>query len=116
LQKGGRMLKMVIVVNSSIKMGCGKMAAQVAHAAVECAFTSYRKNEWMEEGQKKVVLKAPEKEIMKIEREAEEMGINVVMIKDAGLTQLEPGTLTTMALGPDKEEKLDELTGHLPLR
>jgi len=112
---------MVIVVNSSIKMGCGKMAAQVAHAAVECAFTSYRKNEdifqkWMEEGQKKVVLKAPEKEIMKIEREAEEMGINVVMIKDAGLTQLEPGTLTTMALGPDKEEKLDELTGHLPLR
>ncbi len=115
------MLKMVIVVNSSIKMGCGKMAAQVAHAAVECAFTSYRKNEdifqkWMEEGQKKVVLKAPEKEIMKIEREAEEMGINVVMIKDAGLTQLEPGTLTTMALGPDKEEKLDELTGHLPLR
>jgi len=39
-----------------------------------------------------------------------------VTIKDAGLTQLEPGTLTAMALGPDKEEKLDELTGHLPLR
>ena len=115
------MLKMVIVVNSSIKMGCGKMAAQVAHAAVECSLTSYKLrekifNQWMKEGQKKVVLKASQKEILKIEREAKEMGIITVVIKDAGLTQLEPGTLTAMAMGPDEEEKLDELTGHLPLR
>ena len=115
------MLKMVIVVNSSIKMGCGKMAAQVAHAAVECSFAAHKRNpalfqKWMDEGQKKVVLKAPYKEIMKIEADARALGITVVTIKDAGLTQLEPGTLTAMALGPDKEEKLDELTGHLPLR
>jgi len=115
------MLKMVIVVNSSIKMGCGKMAAQVAHAAVESSFALYQRNpevflRWMKEGQKKVVVKAPEKEIMKIEREAREMDINVAVIKDAGLTQLQPGTMTAMALGPDDEDKLDELTGHLPLR
>ena len=70
----------------------------------------------MKEGQKKVVLKASQKEILKIEREAKEMGIITIVIKDAGLTQLEPGTLTAMAMGPDEEEKLDELTGHLPLR
>ena len=115
------MLKMVIVVNSSIKMGCGKMAAQVAHAAVECSFIAHRLNEkmfnkWMKEGQKKVVLKASQEEIIEIEKKARKIGIIVATIKDAGLTQLEPGTLTAMAMGPDEEEKLDELTGHLPLR
>ena len=31
---------------------------------------------------------------------------------DAGRTQLEPNTLTVIALGPDHEERIDKITGR----
>lgn len=114
------MLKMVIVVNDDVEMSCGKMAVQVAHASVDCAFKLYKKNsallkKWIREGQKKVVLKADEQEIFKIEEKAKSMGILFSIIKDAGLTELEPGTLTAIAMiGEEKE--IDKITGYLPLK
>ena len=115
------MLKMAIIVNESIEMSCGKMAAQVAHAAVECAFKAYKEKrsvvkKWMKEGQKKVVLKAEEEEILLLEKKASLHGITTAIIRDAGLTELQPGTLTTLAIGPEEEEKIDKITGHLPLK
>ncbi|KAA0002713.1 MAG: peptidyl-tRNA hydrolase [Thermoplasmata archaeon] len=114
------MYKMVILTND-IPMSPGKLAAQVAHAAVECALKAAQKNprifqKWMEEGQKKVVLKADEEEIFKIQREARSKKICTSLIKDAGMTELEPGTLTALAIGPAEEEKIDAITAHLPLR
>ncbi len=114
------MLKMVIVVNK-IEMSCGKLAAQVAHAAVDCALKSLKKRpylvkKWLEEGQKKIVLEAPEKEIMELEKKAKSQGLITTLIRDAGLTELEPGTVTALAIGPDEEKKLDKVTGQLPLK
>mgnify|MGYP000235729913 CR=1 FL=1 len=111
---------MVIVVNK-IDMSCGKMAVQVAHAAVDCSLRAWRKRrrmakQWLKEGQKKVVLEADEEEILMLEKKAKEMGILTSLIRDAGLTELEPGTLTALAIGPDEEEKIDKITGHLPLK
>ena len=115
------MLKMAIVINDSIEMSCGKTAAQAAHAAVECAFKAYAKKpsivkKWLEEGQKKVVLKAEEEEIIKLESKARSLGLTTAIIRDAGLTELEPGTLTALAIGPGEEDKVDKITGHLPLK
>jgi PTH2 family peptidyl-tRNA hydrolase len=37
------------------------------------------------------------------------------MITDAGKTVVAPGTKTCIALGPDEEEKIDEITSSLKL-
>jgi len=114
------MYKMAIITND-IEMSCGKLAAQTAHAAVEAALLAYRKKrrilkKWRAEGAKKVVLKAGEEEMLSLEEKARENGIITAIIRDAGLTELQPGTLTAIAIGPDEEEKIDAITGHLPLR
>ncbi|MEM1514004.1 MAG: peptidyl-tRNA hydrolase Pth2 [Candidatus Thermoplasmatota archaeon] len=114
------MLKMVIVVNK-IEMSPGKMAAQVAHAAVDCAIKAWKKDKakvkkWMEEGQKKVVLEASEEEIIQLQKKASKEKIFNSLIRDAGLTELKEGTLTALAIGPDEEERIDKITGHLPLK
>jgi len=114
------MLKMVIVVNK-IDMSPGKMAAQVAHAAVDCAIKAWKKNKkiverWIEEGQKKVVLEASEEEILSLQKKASREKIFNSIIRDAGLTELKEGTLTALAIGPEEEEKIDKITGHLPLK
>ena len=113
------MLKMVIVVNE-IEMSCGKLAAQVAHAAVDCTLRAMKKKpelvkKWLEEGQKKVVLKANEEEIYEIEKKAKAMKLTTSIIKDAGLTELKPGTLTALAIFGE-EKKIDKITGRLPLK
>ncbi|MCD6572513.1 MAG: peptidyl-tRNA hydrolase [Thermoplasmata archaeon] len=114
------MYKMVIMTND-IEMSCGKMAAQAAHAAVEAALLAYKKKrrilkKWRAEGAKKVVVRTDEKEMLELEKIAREKGMITAIIRDAGLTELQPGTLTAIAIGPDEEEKIDEITGYLPLK
>jgi len=120
LRRNGKMLKMVIVVNK-VEMSPGKMAAQVAHAAVDCTIRAWKKDKtkvkkWIEEGQKKVVLEASEEEILELQKKASREKIFNSLIRDAGLTELEEGTLTALAIGPDDEDKIDKITGHLPLK
>ena len=112
---------MVIVVREDLRLSKGKTAVQVAHAAVSCALRSRKKHpllfrKWMDEGQKKVVVKVPSlKELRELKKMADDMGITSVLISDAGLTEVEPGTITCLGIGPDAEEKVDKLTGELPL-
>lgn len=113
--------KMVILVRRDLDMGKGKIAAQVAHAAVECALYAYRKKRevfdpWYSEGQRKVVLKASDEgELLRYHAIARAQGLITALIKDAGHTQLPPGTITCLGIGPDREERIDEITGGLPL-
>lgn len=86
--------KMVIAVRKDLKLTSGKLAAQVAHAAVNCALASKKKRpEWFErwyaEGQKKVVVKvASLEELLRLKVEAEDAGLVTSLITDAGLTEL----------------------------
>jgi len=113
--------KMVILVRSDLKMSKGKTAVQVAHAAVSAAEEARRiKPEWwqrwMAEGQKKVALKVSSLEELEVfEKKAKEKGLPYAKIRDMGLTEVPPGTVTALAIGPAPNELIDPLTGILPL-
>jgi len=110
--------KQCIVVRSDIRMSCGKTCAQVAHAAIaayERADATARRK-WFQEGQKKVVLKVPdERGLFELKSLAEHAGIATGLVQDAGLTEIPPGTVTALGLGPAKSEELDRITGSLSL-
>ena len=104
-------------------MSCGKAAAQVAHGAVECFRKAMERGEWrrwveewLEEGQKKVVLAVDSlDELMRLRELAERLGLPNSIIVDAGLTELEPGTVTVLCIGPAPDNLVDAVTGRLKL-
>ena len=71
---------------------------------------------WKKEGGKKIVLKVKdEKELLKYKQMAEDLGLKTALIKDAGHTVVEPGTITCLGIGPDEEEKIDKVSGKLKM-
>ncbi len=114
-------LKQMLVLRSDLKMGKGKLVAQGAHASVEAYGKALRKNQdwaeaWQERGSAKVAVKvSSEKELVELFEQAKAKGIPSVLIRDAGRTQLEPGTLTALGLGPAPGNLLDPLTAKLKL-
>lgn len=112
------MYKQVIVVRKDLKMDKGKIAAQVAHASLE----AYKKADakdvigWEAEGMKKVVVGVKDiKEFMRIKERVKRANIPYSVIRDAGRTQIRPGTVTAMGIGPAKEEKINRITKNLKL-
>ncbi|MBU0530738.1 MAG: aminoacyl-tRNA hydrolase [Candidatus Aenigmatarchaeota archaeon] len=110
--------KQVILIRTDLKMGKGKIAAQVAHAALE----SYKiadpdiRKKWEETGSRKIIVKVSSlKELMDVYKKAKSTGLRTVLIKDAGKTQIRSGTATAVGIGPDREGKIDEITRNLKL-
>lgn len=110
--------KQVILVRSDLKLPKGKLAAQSAHASLEAAMKSPRNivDEWRSDGGKKVVLKVDNlEELRRYKASAEKEKLTVALITDAGHTTVEPGTVTCLGIGPDREEKIDKITGELKI-
>jgi len=110
--------KQVIVVRQDLKLSKGKLAAQVAHGSVEALLRSPKTHidGWRSEGMKKVVLKVSGKEdLYQLNMDCKEAGVPCALITDAGHTELPPGTVTVLGIGPDKEENIDKVTGDLPM-
>lgn len=113
--------KLVVVVRDDLKISPGKMAAQVGHAAVSCALRAKEKDKklfsnWMDEGQRKVVLKIGTlSDLDRIERMADSAGLITSRIIDAGLTEVPSGTVTCLGIGPSRGSDIDKITGNLKL-
>ncbi len=112
------MYKQVIAVRKDLKLDKGKLAVQVAHASLG----SYRESpagvreEWEQEGGKKVVAEvAGLKELLDLQKKARALGLPHSLIRDAGRTQLKPGTITCLGIGPAQEEEMDKVTGRLKI-
>jgi PTH2 family peptidyl-tRNA hydrolase len=111
-------MKQALVARADLGMGEGKLAAQVAHAslmAYEEAGTEAR-GAWKGDGQKKVVLRADsESELLDLADVARREGLPHAVVRDAGHTQLDPGTVTTLGVGPADGDAVDRVTGDLSL-
>ena len=127
--------KLVIVVRTDLHMGKGKIAVQVAHAAVACyrssipvlfdadihaklenGSTSRGDNWFIYYDQKKIVLKVDTlDDLLKVEANARKSGLVVERIVDLGLTQIKPNTITCIGIGPDDDDEIDAVTSGLKL-
>ena len=111
-------MKQVIAARADLGMGRGKLAAQVAHAslmAFEDADVRIRRA-WKGDGQKKVVVKVNgESALFELADAARRAGLPSAVVRDAGHTELEPGTVTALAVGPGRDEDVDRVTGDCSL-
>ncbi|HTS95238.1 MAG TPA: peptidyl-tRNA hydrolase Pth2 [Streptosporangiaceae bacterium] len=111
-------MKLALLVRTDLGMGRGKIAAQAAHAAVAAVLASGDADlaAWLGDGQPKVVLKAAGAEhLQDLARQARTAGLPVQVVRDAGRTQVTPGTPTCCAIGPAEDERIDAVTAGLPL-
>ena len=138
-------VKQVIVVRKDLQMRKGKIAAQVAHASMKVLLDRMGVRyylydlgdgdaygsadwtlsvdrdspmwEWLNGSFAKVVLYVEFEDAIKaLENRCHFMNIPCAVITDEGRTEFhgEP-TVTCIAIGPDYSEKIDEITGGLPL-
>lgn len=111
-------MKQVIVVRTDAGMSTGKMIAQGAHAAVGAVRNapSDAVDAWLSGGATKVVVKAEgEEELQTLQRWASREDVPSYLVTDAGRTDVEPGTVTALGLGPADDTTLDKRTKALPL-
>ena len=123
-------LKQVIVMRTDLNIGRGKMVAQGAHASgmflvhrlMELASDYHAKVPpeemiWMTQGMTKICLGVEsEAELLAIAAKAQEAGLRVHVIIDAGRTEFGGvPTRTSLAIGPNDATAIDAITRHLRL-
>lgn len=121
-------VKQVIVIRKDLKMRRGKEIAQGSHASLAfitrqlqggnlVVYLSEPAREWIESNFAKICLVVKsEEELLDIEKKAREAGLDVHLVTDSGLTEFNGvPTNTCLCIGPDYSEKIDPITGHLPL-
>lgn len=111
-------MKQVIALRKDLGMSNGKLVAQACHASLGAYKNAddASRSRWEVEGAKKIAVKAEGKdELMELFKQARSMGISAYIVKDAGETELAPGTVTALGIGPDEDETVDKVTKELPL-
>lgn len=125
---------MIFVANTSLKMGAGKLAAQVGHATLGVYLNATKTKEviyfyfivnllqgknalraWETHGQMKVVVKGENTEhLEQLSVEAQRLGLFPYLVHDAGRTQIAAGSTTVLGMFGSVEE-VDKVTGSLKL-
>lgn len=123
--------KQVIVIRKDLKMRRGKEIAQGAHASMATLTKYMTKNRrgwwgfypplmmeaWLNDSFRKITVTAnSERELIELCDLAEHMGVPAALITDNGATEFHgEKTITCCAIGPDLDEVIDKITGHLKL-
>jgi PTH2 family peptidyl-tRNA hydrolase len=113
--------KQVIIIRNDIAMSTGKLVAQGSHASLMSYLETLKGHKdiadtWIRQGEKKIVLKIENEELMKRLYEAfKYKQIPCALVTDAGFTELPPGTTTALGVGPWKGEEIDVFTKTLKL-
>jgi len=113
--------KQVIVLRTDLGMSVGKLISQACHACLEAVEEAKKMRHeawrrWCDEGGKKVVLQVESlEELLELAEDARELGLPYAVIEDRGLTEVPPGTVTALGVGPERSELVDRVTGGLRL-
>lgn len=114
--------KMVFCVNTELKMGKGKIAAQCCHAAVACYKRASKQcpaavKAWEMTGCAKIALRCPgdSAELQEIAAAAIQKDIPMYLVCDAGRTQIAAGSRTVLGLGPAPVSVFEGVSDHLKL-
>lgn len=114
-------IKQAIILRTDLEMSKGKTVAQACHASLMSYFEAERADkkiaeEWLKNGEKKIVLKvADEEALIKLFKAFEYKGVPAALVTDAGLTQIPPGSKTALGVGPWKGSEIDQFTKPLKL-
>ena len=112
---------MVLVTRDDLNLSKGKLAAQCSHAAVNCAIKARKKavrlyERWNNVGARKIVVRADdEPHLRQLYAKALTAGLVCDLVKDAGHTEIPPGTVTVLGIGPSPRLAVDAITGDLKL-
>ncbi|XP_019874566.1 peptidyl-tRNA hydrolase 2, mitochondrial-like [Aethina tumida] len=113
--------RLIMGVRNDLKMQKGKVAAQCGHAAVAAYAKALKQKpktlkNWLKYGGTKIAVRLDsEEEMIAIDKKAKELDVLSSIIRDAGQTQVAPGSRTVIAIGPAPKSVLDQITGHLKL-
>lgn len=128
--------KQVIVIRKDLNMRKGKMISQGAHASMKAILDKLDlqqgneiatfildidKNEalfeWVTGKFTKIVVGCDsEEELLDLYEKAKKAQLTFALIQDVGATEFHnQPTYTALAIGPDKLEVIDKITGHLKL-
>lgn len=111
-------MKQVLIVNDSLRLPPGKLAAQVAHAAVAAFLVTSLaiQEKWIEEGMPKIVLGVSDEEtLLQLFEAAQQVHLPTYLVRDAGKTIVPAGTITCLGIGPAPAADVDALTGNFAL-
>jgi PTH2 family peptidyl-tRNA hydrolase len=111
-------MKQCIVLRTDLAMSTGKLVAQACHASVGAMVRATRPllERWFIEGQTKVALEVEsELELNNLQQRCVELGLAHALISDAGRTELDPGTVTALGIGPAEDDLVNQVTGSLRL-
>ena len=114
-------ITMVLVTRADLKLSKGKLAAQTGHAVMECTLRAKKESprtldRYRREGARKIVCKVPDEDsLRKTLGHAKKAGLISCLVKDAGHTEIPPGTVTVVGIGPGPRSDIDKITGRLSL-
>lgn len=124
------MYKQIIILRKDLNMRKGKMVAQGAHASMKAILDlgvvtdnklqidlDDRLHYWLTTNFKKITVGVnSEEELLELYNQAKEAGLYCSLITDSGLTEFGGvPTNTAVAIGPDKDSKIDSICSHLQL-
>mmetsp|Transcript_36868 Transcript_36868/g.51205 ORF Transcript_36868/g.51205 Transcript_36868/m.51205 type:complete len:260 (-) Transcript_36868:8-787(-) len=118
MQELMRDCKVVLVVPDDVQMSPGKLAAQAAHAAVGLYKVMVLNRVawlpiWEATGERTIVLSVPTSQALQdLAAQALELLLPSYIVRDAGRTEVDPGTCTVLAIG-GATNVVDIVTGGL---
>lgn len=131
---GSSKVKQVLIVRKDLNMRKGKICSQISHASMSFLTKPLMGKleddqkeaiikidndivEWINSGFTKITLYVDsEEELINIHQMALMSGLKSHLIIDKGLTEFNGvPTKTAVAIGPDKNYKIDKITGNLKL-
>ncbi len=121
MERSDKEIKQVIILRKDLKMSPGKMVAQGSHASLMSFLHTQQvypdvTKKWLFEGQTKIVLKVKdEEEFNDIRLKLKKSHLPFDVVKDAGQTQVPPGSETAIGIGPYYTDEINKVTYKLKL-